>query len=354
MSHLGSKGYKSRTLAFEALETRRLLTGKPGDLLQTFSDPSPSRWYDGYGDRFGYSLAAVGGKVVIGAASDNDGASDPGSAYLFDPTTGQIDYRFHNPHPNSGDVFGTANTAQEDRLLIGAHGDSTFGSNAGSTYLYERDGAGWRLANTFHGTAGDYSGHAIGFYGQNILISAPGNDSKGTDAGAVYLLDGSSLNNTVLHTFYGKTTGDYFGFAGLDAIPGRVAIGAPGVAPAYDRPGVVFVYTPREPNSSNWNELIITTSTPQNGDRFGQSVLWVGENLLVGVLSNSLLTSKTTYIWVASLAATSFQSASVSHSHDMNVLPLSHTAPLSWSNRDVNHNSTKSSLFQKEILFRDE
>lgn len=51
----------------------------PGDLLQTFLNPTPAAF-----DIFGSSVAGVGGNVLVGAFLDDAGATDSGAAYLFE------------------------------------------------------------------------------------------------------------------------------------------------------------------------------------------------------------------------------------------------------------------------------
>ena len=53
-----------------------------GSLLRTLNNPTPAT-----GDCFGISVAVTGSTVVVGAYSDDTGATNSGSAYLFDAAT---------------------------------------------------------------------------------------------------------------------------------------------------------------------------------------------------------------------------------------------------------------------------
>ena len=75
-------------------------------------------------------------KVLIGASSDNTGATDAGSAYLFS-TSGALLITFNNPAPASGDSFGNAVAAVgTDKLLIGAFQDDVGTTDSGAAYLF--------------------------------------------------------------------------------------------------------------------------------------------------------------------------------------------------------------------------
>ena len=70
-------------------------------LLRTFQKPTPVA-----NDNFGYSVAAVGSNVLVGASRDDTGASNAGAAYLFDSSTGALLRTFLNPTPAASDYFG--------------------------------------------------------------------------------------------------------------------------------------------------------------------------------------------------------------------------------------------------------
>ncbi|MCH7535938.1 MAG: hypothetical protein IH948_09420, partial [Bacteroidetes bacterium] len=58
--------------------------------------------------------------------TDNTGATNAGSAYLFNATTGQLLLTINNPFPTNDDQFGNSVAGVgNDKLLVGAHLDST-------------------------------------------------------------------------------------------------------------------------------------------------------------------------------------------------------------------------------------
>ena len=128
------------------------------------------------GDGFGSSLAAGGGRVLIGAPSSDQGPTeDLGKAYVFDLTTGAE--LMYLPPP--------ANIAENDRF-----------------------------------------GSAVALADGLLLVSAPGADAAGLDIGAVHLLD--SQTGAPLGEFarFGQQDGDRFGTR-LAASGGRALVGMP-------------------------------------------------------------------------------------------------------------------------------
>jgi hypothetical protein len=106
-----------------------------GALLTTFTNPTPAA-----SDYFGYAVAAVGTeKVLIGAYNDGTGATGAGAAYLFS-TNGTFLTTFTNPTPANYDYFGYAVAAVgTDKVLIGAYSDNTGATDAGAAYLFSLD-----------------------------------------------------------------------------------------------------------------------------------------------------------------------------------------------------------------------
>ncbi|CCI05054.1 Quinoprotein (fragment) [Microcystis aeruginosa PCC 9443] len=103
-----------------------------GNLLQTFNNPSPQ-----FSDQFGKSVSLSGTLALIGTPADSTGASGAGSAYLFDTTTGNLLQTFNNPSPQLSDNFGNSVSLSGTLALIGAPSDNTGATKAGSAYLYQ-------------------------------------------------------------------------------------------------------------------------------------------------------------------------------------------------------------------------
>ncbi len=249
------------------------LFNNTGALLQTFRNPTPAAF-----DLFGASVAAVGNNVLIGTPNDSTGTFQTGTAYLFDGNTGQLLRTFSNPTPEVGDNFGTAIAAVGNNILISAPGDDTVGLNAGAVYLF--DGVTGTLLKTFFNPnpdAEDGFGNSVAGEGNNIVVGAPFDDAGAFNAGVAYLFDSNS--GALLQTFRNPTPDFNENFAtSVAAVAGRVLIGSP-----YDnrdnfRSGSAYLF---DSATGGLLKTLINPS-PSYDDNFGTSVAVLGNSFLVG------------------------------------------------------------------------
>ncbi len=160
-----------------------LFDSTTGNLLETFLNPTPAA-----DDIFGQSVAALGNNVLVGAPLDDTGAPNAGAVYLFDGSSGVLLRTFLNPTPALGDAFGIPIVAVGNNVLIGANSDDIGATDAGATYLF--DGTTGALLNTFQNPTPavfDIFGGSIAAIGNNAIIGAGNDDTGATDAGAAYL-----------------------------------------------------------------------------------------------------------------------------------------------------------------------
>ncbi len=154
-----------------------------GNLLQTFNNPTPEDY-----DYFGNSVSLSGTLALIGAYQDDTGAQYAGSAYLFDTTTGNLLKTFNNPTPEDYDNFGNSVSLSGTSALIGAAYDNTGATDAGSAYLFNTTTGD--LLQTFNNpTLGgsDNFGASVSLSGTSALIGAAYDNTGATDAGSAYL-----------------------------------------------------------------------------------------------------------------------------------------------------------------------
>lgn len=196
-----------------------LFEGSTGTLLQTFHNPTPlvgDNWWVG-------SVVAFGNNVLIGAAYDGDMADD-GIVYLFEGTTGDLLRTFQNPTPGNDDRFGRSIGVAGNNVLVGAYTDDTLGIKTGTAYLF--DGSTGGLLQTFDNPTPEYPdlfGYSMAVLGDNILISAPRDNTAGDDAGAVYLFD---VDGNLLHTFLNPMPDAEGGFGhSMEAVGNNILIG---------------------------------------------------------------------------------------------------------------------------------
>ena len=140
---------------------------------------------------FGYSIAAAGDVVAIGAPSEDGGATDSGAVHVYQRSEGSWTLQ-QSIQPDSGEFaeFGSAVALDEDVLAVGAWGDSSLGEYAGAVYVYRFDGVTWfpeAEIRPSDGEAWDSFGASVALSGKMLLIGVPGDSDSGSDAGSVYV-----------------------------------------------------------------------------------------------------------------------------------------------------------------------
>jgi len=244
-----------------------------GKVLQTFKSPKPD-----VGHNFGCSVAAVGDRVVIGEyRADKPNLRLAGAAYIFDASTGKMLHTLDKPSLAAEDYFGRAVGVLGENFLIACSGDDAGGKNAGAVFLY--DSSTGELLQVFRKPEPPSQGfgRAIAAVGDNLLVGDDLDDTKGPNAGAVHLLDGST--GELLRTFYNPMLGRGHGFGkAVAALGNNVLIAEKSFKPSRAEGGSVYLF------DGVTGELLRTFQNPNPvvDDGFGQSVAVVGGNVLVG------------------------------------------------------------------------
>lgn len=101
-----------------------------GTMRLNIPNPTPEN-----GDQFGRSVASVGNHIAVGASLDNTVARYAGAVYIFDSTSGALKRTITNPQID-GWNFGYSIAATGVNLLIGAPGNSINSIWGGRAYLY--------------------------------------------------------------------------------------------------------------------------------------------------------------------------------------------------------------------------
>jgi len=172
-------------------------TGLPPVLLQTINNPTT----EGSFIDFGTSVASTpDGNIIVGARNDKNGSTSGGDqsfgkAHLFDGTTGNLLFPISTPIPAEPANFGTSvvSTPNGD-LIISAPRDNTDGTNTGSVHLF--DGTTGNLLfpipnpnlqiQSFFGTS------VASTPDGDILVGAPGDSANASNSGSVFLIQGMS------------------------------------------------------------------------------------------------------------------------------------------------------------------
>ncbi len=268
----GANNGQSGTLL---LDPKNIIITDTSTPLFNFLNPNPNT-----GDFFGFAVAAVGTNVVIGAPATASTTPRPGSAYLFNGSSGALLQSFNNPNPTPGDQFGRSVATVGTNVVIGAPFASPGGiTNTGSAYLFNGTTGG--LLQTFNnptGNAGDLFGWSVAGVGTNVVISAPFASPGGiTQSGSAYLFNGNT--GGVLQTFNNPNPLPYdnFGYS-VAGVGTNVLIGAPATNAPILRPGSAYLF------NGNTGALLQTFTNPtaSPGDQFGFAVAGVGTNVLIG------------------------------------------------------------------------
>ncbi|MCA9667161.1 MAG: hypothetical protein KC503_16295 [Myxococcales bacterium] len=86
--------------------------------------------------------------------------------------------------------FGEAIALSGDTAVIGSPGDDSKGTDAGAAYVFVRGASGWveqaKLVAS-DGAAGDAFGITVAIDGDTVLVGAPRDDDKGSESGSVYV-----------------------------------------------------------------------------------------------------------------------------------------------------------------------
>ena len=248
-----------------------LFDATTGNLLQTFLAPDASS-----GDQFGEGVAIDGNNVLIGVRNEDTGATDSGAAYLFDATTGNLLQKFLNPFPEFESHFGESVAISGNYALIGAIDADRGVANSGAAYLF--DIITGDLLHEFPNPtrdAGDAFGAVVAIDGDNVLVSAPRDDTGAPNSGATYLFD--AVTGSLLRPFFNPTpaANEFFGFPAIDG--DNVLIGARANDFGGDDSGAAYLFD----TDGNLSQTF-PNPTPAVDDFFGIATALDNNHVLIG------------------------------------------------------------------------
>jgi len=239
---------------------------------------------DSVGDRLGDSVALgdVNGDdtpdIVVGASFDDQNGMNAGKVWVFNGDDGSL--LWSKLGQAAGDRFGHSVAVSNGRVIVGAPYNDAKATNAGRAHVF--NGLTGAPIKTYNGAStGDLYGFSVSGGKdvnndgtEDILIGAPLNNIAGTDAGAVYLYHGATFG--LLKRLVGERVGDRFGWS--VAMLGKVnvdshadfIVGAPYNDDQAINAGEIYVY-------SGINYLLLTTKRGEAaGDQFGRAVASAG------------------------------------------------------------------------------
>lgn len=141
-----------------------------GALISTLSSPNPEN-----NSAFGASVAISGKHVVVGAPYETaSGQANGGHAYTFLATTGAAVSTLTSPNPESFGVFGFSVAASGKRVVVGAYGETVLAhGTAGRAYTFlASTGALLSTLSSPNPENGSSFGHSVAISGKRIVVGA--------------------------------------------------------------------------------------------------------------------------------------------------------------------------------------
>ena len=232
----------------------------------------------GSGDNFGWAVDLDRDRLVVGAPNNN---SDAGAAYLFARNQGGLNQwntvKTFTPPVGGDALFGWAVDLDNDWLAVGVPANSAL---TGTVHLYERNQGGadiWGHVKQLTGPGTDVLvqfGRSLSLDGDTLAVGAP---YFNFGRGLVYVFARNHLGpDNWGSLLYVKASDpeadDNFGYAlGLDN--GRLLVGAPQEDSKGVNAGAVYVFARNQGGADNWgfvDKKLATDGKP--GDGFGWSV----------------------------------------------------------------------------------
>ncbi len=283
-----------------------LSSATPMAPVATLNNPSPAQ-----SDGFGVWVAISGTRVGVGAALDDTGAFDAGSAYIYDLNSATLTapvVTLHNPSPEGSEFFGRV-AISGTRVVVTAQHDHTGADSAGSAYVYDLSGATPEVPvatlNNPGPVAGEWFGFAVAISGTQLVVGTPRDGTVGAAAGSAYVYDLATATPTApvatLNDPGLGSSGDRFGHS--TALSGtRMVVGAYGSDKNAPDAGSAYVYdlasaTPTVP------VLTLHNPGPAANDFFGYAVAISGTRVVVGAYADDTNASAAGTAYVYDLAS---------------------------------------------------
>ena len=257
----------------------------------TASDAQP-------GDEFGVGGVAVSGDTaIVGAFREDSGGSNAGAAYVFQRDQGGADNwgelkKLTATDAQASDRFGVSVAASAGTVVIGVHRED---SGTGAAYVFQRDQGGadnWgevKKLLSSDAQAGDIFGGSVAVSGDTAVVAAFGQDAGGSEAGAAYVFqrDQGGADNwgevKKLITSDAQADDEF----GRMAISGNtIVVGARLEDAGGTDAGAAYVFQRDQGGADNWGEVKkLVASDAQPGDNFAIGVAISGGTAFVGAWS---------------------------------------------------------------------
>lgn len=237
-------------------------------------------------DAFGYSVAISEDYTLVSADEDDEKGNDAGSVYVFrrEGDTWSEHQKLTASDSDPADFFGVSVALYGGWALIGAIGDDDKGDFAGAAYIFRRDGTHWvqhQKLTASDGDANDAFGYSVAFHGDYFLVGTYGDEENGFRSGAVYVFrrEGSTWVEHQKLTASDGDPNDIFGLS-VDIHFDYAIIGATGDDDKGNIAGAAYIFH-RE--GTTWVERQkLTARDSVERDEFGYSVSIDRRGAIVG------------------------------------------------------------------------
>lgn len=181
---------------------------------QTWSEEQKLTPADGLTtDAFGYAVAISGDLLAVGSRLHDSATTDGGAVYVYRDTgvSWQQEAKLTASDAGSGDQFGWSIAAEGDRIVIGANRHADTVSFAGAVYVFHFDGLVWseeqKLVASTQALA-DYFGWSVALSGDALAVGA-----VNADAVTMFRRTLSTWNEEQVLTASDGTGTDRFGYS---------------------------------------------------------------------------------------------------------------------------------------------
>lgn len=147
-------------------------------------------------DRFGRSVAIDSHRVLVGSSQDNNsGGADAGSAYVFDAVTGDQLHKLLATPGLAGAYLGTSVDLRGDVAIVGGHDVATPWDAPGSAYVFDVS-SGEQISRLLapDTALGDLFGNRVAIAADFMYVSAAWHGAVVEDEGTVYRF-GQGMSN---------------------------------------------------------------------------------------------------------------------------------------------------------------
>ena len=252
------------------------------------------------GNNFGNAVAIDGDYIIIGAYGDDENGTDAGSAYLFKKSEGDVIIsqiaKIVANNIEADDRFATAVSISGNYIVVGAPQKDINGTDTGSAYLFKKSSDDTNITQIAQLYASglsteEYFGHTLCIDGDYIIIGAYGDDTNATNAGSAYLFKKSSNDSTIskIAQLYASDASTSDNFGNSVSIDGEyILIGAHDEdSPAVDA-GASYLFKKSSDDTNITQIAKLKASDAQSDDHFGNAVAISGESMVVGASGKEL------------------------------------------------------------------